>query len=212
MQEELVRIPAEGGFELEGRMISGREDHCAVVCHPLPRYGGTMDSPVVITAQRAFAALGGTALRFNFRGVGGSGGRSESGAVETADLEAAVDFLRLRYGSAVKVHLLGYSYGAWIVGQAVSRGLEAASVSLISPPVDFLDHQDITLPALPTIVVSGDLDQFGAADSVDRWLAAQPEVAQSAERVTLRGVDHFYTTGEARLGEALSAFLRTLIN
>lgn len=210
MREELIRIPTAEGFELEGRLLRGGGEGGAVVCHPLPKYGGTMDSPVVVTAQRVLAELGLSVLRFNFRGVGGSGGRSESGAAEVADLEAAASSLRGRSSEAASLHLVGYSYGAWIVGAAVGAGLRADSVTLISPPVDFIDHSDVVLPPTPTLVVSGDLDQFGAVDSVDEWLASQRQAAERAQRVVLEGVDHFYTRGEAGLSRTLMTFHRGL--
>jgi uncharacterized protein len=204
-RERTIGISVRPGFVLEGRRAEGRREEIAVLCHPLPRYGGTMDSAVVVAAQRAMAELGMTTIRFNFRGVGASDGRSTSGLDEVEDLEGVVASSRSTVGSGARLHLLGYSYGAWIVGHGLSRGIASVSATLISPPVDFLDHDGIVLPAIPTLIVSGDEDQFGSAAGVEGWLAKQGSV-DLREHVVLAGVDHFYSTGMGRLARAIGRF------
>src|ERR1700749_3997764 len=70
--------------------------HFAVVCHPHPLYGGTLDNKVVYTLARAFEELGAPAVRFNFRGVAASQGKYDDGAGETDDALAVISYGRQR--------------------------------------------------------------------------------------------------------------------
>ncbi len=89
-----VSIPAGHGH-LEGILREASSAvAAAVVCHPHPRGGGTMNNNVVYRAAKALVAGGVTALRFNFRGVGASTGSHDDGVGEEDDVRAALDFLR----------------------------------------------------------------------------------------------------------------------
>jgi uncharacterized protein len=95
MPEVPVCIPiGDGKISLVGMFQEGENGRTAVICHPHPLYGGNMENNVVIAAQRAFAAGGWGTLRFNFRGVGGSGGEPGQGGKDALDLIAVTEFLR----------------------------------------------------------------------------------------------------------------------
>src|SRR5512144_2084306 len=90
----------------------------AVLCHPHPEYGGTMDVAVVVAVARALAERGWSALRFNFGGVGRSGGRYAGGTEERHDVAVAADALAARVSTDVPLALVGYSFGAWVATMA----------------------------------------------------------------------------------------------
>jgi alpha/beta superfamily hydrolase len=207
VHEEAIQISASDGVILEARLGRGREPRGrggALLCHPHPLYGGAMSNNVVVAARDALAGLGLTTLRFNFRGVGRSGGEHDGGRGEQLDLEAAFARLATEVEGA-GAHLVAYSFGAWVAARALRAGLAPASTVLISPPVDFMDFSDLPPPTGRALVLSGDRDQFGAAAAVDRWLGPPGSI----ERVVLRGVDHFYGTAnaEAALKEAIARFV-----
>ena len=94
----------------------------AVVCHPHPQFGGTMDNKVVQTLARAFVQLGWRSVRFNFRGIGGSGGTWDEGRGEVDDALAVLAAFRARQADAALPFLLaGFSFGGYVAAEAASR-------------------------------------------------------------------------------------------
>ncbi len=135
----------------------------ATVAHPHPLYGGDMDNHVVTTAANAIVELGGTALRFNFRGTGGSEGRHDEGRGEIEDLGACEQELRRRFPRLPHIGI-GYSFGA-VVTMARLPQSEAAQdppggVLLIAPPLTHYDFEAATTATVPVAVVYGQLDAF----------------------------------------------------
>jgi len=127
-----VTFPARGRPDLilEGRLLDGGGAPL-VVSHPHPLHGGTMDHPVVEALWRAGAARGLRALRFNFRGVGGSGGSlGEKSPLPLDDLLGAIDFL----GGGGGLVAAGYSYGARVTLHALHAGAEIARAALVGLP------------------------------------------------------------------------------
>jgi hypothetical protein len=204
VNEERIRILSTSDVLLDGRVGRG-STRAAAICHPHPRFGGSMENGVVLATRDALAGLGLTTLRFDLRGVGASTGSWDDGRGEADDVAAAAAWLWSN--GAAEVHLVAYSFGAAMAARALGAGLDATSVALVSPPVDFMDLGDDCLPPVPTLVVAGDHDTYASPASVDAWLARQPAVAGRLTRVTLPGVDHFYQPGEPALARALAAFL-----
>jgi alpha/beta superfamily hydrolase len=156
----------------------------AVLCHPHPQHGGTMDNKVVQTLARAFVALGYRALRFNFRGVGRSGGDWDAGRGEVDDVLAVVSALR---DPALPLVLGGFSFGAAMAAQAAARlpdGAGAERLVLIGPAV-----QNFPTPQVPadTLVVHGELDDVVPLSAVFDW--ARP---QGLPVTVVPGAGHFF--------------------
>jgi alpha/beta superfamily hydrolase len=194
-----------GPHRLEARHGPGVGAHAAVICHPHPRYGGTLDNNVVRAARDALAAAGFGTLRFNFRGVGASTGQFADGIGEARDLEAVFAALG-KQEPKTALHLAAYSFGAWVALRAVTDGIVApASLLLFSPPVDFMPFDGLRLPRCPCLVVVGDRDDFCARRSLDAWLAGQDTAELT--RVVLPGGDHFYGGQEPALRRAITAFV-----
>ena len=124
-----VVIPAAHG-QLEGILRAPSSAvAAAVVCHPHPRGGGTMNNNVVYRAAKALVAGGVTALRFNFRGVGASTGSYGEGVGEEEDVRAAVDFLRAQ-APGLAIWIAGFSFGARVGLTVRARVLENSGVRL----------------------------------------------------------------------------------
>ncbi len=206
MQETNLTLSVSDGVGLEARYHEGRRDRYAVLCHPHPLYGGSMDNNVVLAARGAFVEMGYSTLRFNFRGVGLSSGVHDD-ELAPLDLEAAHSSLIQRKEAAQGVHIVAYSYGAWVAVRCLAAGLDVVSATLISPPVSFseLDFAGLSPPSCPTLVISGDSDGYCSEAALEAWLAGSDVV----RRVRLEGVDHFYWGGEGRLRAALTEFHET---
>ena len=113
--ERLEIAGAAGRIQLLRDQPPGTSRGTAVITHPHPLYGGTMDNKVVQTLARAFVQAGWTALRFNFRGVGASEGSYDEGRGEALDLQAVVRQLAPEGALA----LAGFSFGAFVAAQGV---------------------------------------------------------------------------------------------
>jgi len=203
--EETVSIPGPG-ISLEGRLSVGTASGGAVIAHPHPLFGGTMANNVVLTAARALAARGLSALRFNFRGVGRSTGVYGGGVDEAEDVAAALEFLKSR--APGPHYVIGYSFGAAVSGRALVQGLAAAGAVLISPPVAFMDLS--FLPRVPglRLIVVGDRDELCPLPSL-RALMAEKQALPGETATEVRvigGADHFFSIGEADLFQVLRDF------
>lgn len=206
MSEAYVSIQA-GDVFLEALHEPGKRGAGAVLCHPHPLYGGDMGNNVVSALQAVLSGLGWGTLRFNFRGVGRSGGTYGEGTGEAVDVAAAAAYLAERGTQAV--HLAGYSFGAWVVLKAIREGLRSESAMLVSPPLDLLDFSGLAPPPVPCLIVVGDRDDFCAASSLKRWLASRPASAGSPVVEILAGCDHFHRGKENLLREKVAGFVRT---
>jgi len=192
--EERIRIPS-GSVILEGLMAAGSSARGVVITHPHPLYGGDMHNNVVETLVEAYSRAGFTTLRFNFRGVGGSGGAHGHGEAETEDVRSAARELAERGVQAV--HLAGYSFGAWVNARALEQLPEIQDAVLVSPPVDFMDFSFLGFDSRVRLVITGDRDEIAGAAHVGSLVTQwNPE----ADFRVLPGTDHFYhgSTGALR--------------
>ena len=205
MAEEPVMIPVgDGKIALEALFEEGRIGRNAVLCHPHPLYGGNMHNNVVQTAREAFAALGWGTLRFNFRGVGASGGSAAQGQKDALDLIAVSAYLKAN--SPGHIDLAAYSYGAWAALEAVRRGFSPDSFILVSPPLDFMSFEELEVPDVPGLVTIGNQDDFCSVQSLRKWLSIRPNARVTLE--ILPYTDHFYWGTERELSEKITAFLQ----
>lgn len=154
----------------------------ALIAHPHPLHGGTLDNKVVQTLARAFAALGYLALRPNFRGVGASEGRYDEGRGEVDDLSAVWEHARREHGGAPPV-LAGFSFGASMQARLAAR-VSPERMVLVGIPVNHFDA-----PAVPadTLLIHGERDQTVPLQGVLDWaLPLQLPV------IVVPGSDHFF--------------------
>jgi hypothetical protein len=179
----------------------------AVCCHPHPLYGGTMQNKVVHTLARAAQDQGVTSLRFNFRGVGGSGGTHDNGVGESDDAAAVADWCRRELG-AEKLWALGFSFGSY-VALRLAAARDARLLVTIAPPVQRFDFAKLEVPRCPWLVVQGDADELVSHDAVLGW-ARDLNPAPQVE--ILPGAEHFFhgrlTVLRALVGKWLGCHLK----
>jgi len=158
----------------------------ALVAHPHPLQGGTLDNKVAQTLAKTFFALGYIATRFNFRGVGRSEGTFDDGVGETADALAALAYARTRCGpraKALPVVLAGFSFGAYVQTK-VAQAVAAERLVLVGPAVRRFGSAPV--PA-DTIVIHGEEDDVVPLSEVFAW--ARP---QELPVVVFPGCGHFF--------------------
>jgi uncharacterized protein len=174
----------------------------AVVCHPHPLYGGTLDNKVVYTVARALEQLGAPAIRFNFRGVGASAGSYDAGRGETADALAVVAYGRRRWPNAA-LWLAGFSFGGAV---AVRAAGEAGPQRLIAvaPGLTTISVSDAAPPACPWLIVHGDADEVVPLEAVRAWADT---LSPAPQMRVLPGASHFFHGRLNELRDVVLAFM-----
>jgi len=207
----------EGILEWPGPEGHARVTGGVVVAHPHPLYGGTMAQPVVFRIAQACRRQGFASLRFNFRGVGRSGGRY-SGSEEYRDVEAAVAFLRGRLaadhgtvetgGRRLRLALAGYSFGSVMVAMAATGPTPIQALALIAPVVNWDESPQGAWDGLaafrgPVLAVCGEKDDLAPPDDVGRILGA----LKIDHRVAVvEGAGHLFEHRQKDVGELVAAF------
>ncbi|HWZ70637.1 MAG TPA: alpha/beta hydrolase [Casimicrobiaceae bacterium] len=171
-----------GTLEVALNVPDGAVRGIALIAHPHPLQGGTLDNKVVQTLAKTFAALGYAATRFNFRGVGLSEGQFADGIGETDDALAALAAAKLEFGE-LPVVLAGFSFGSYVQTR-VAHAVAAERMVLIAPAV-----KRFPIEAVPpdTIVIHGDEDEVVALADVFAW--ARP---QQLPIIVFPGCGHFF--------------------
>lgn len=190
----LIAGPA-GALELTA---DDRGGDWALLCHPHPLYGGSMHDAVLALADRAWARRGGSAVRFNYRGVGASEGSYDEGDGEADDAVRVGNWLRETHGAGA-LTLVGYSFGAGVAWRASDSLADVARVVLVAPPMPAMDFPH--RPAPPAVLVHGDRDDFVDPASAAAWVAEQA----SARLLAVGGADHFFSGAWTALEAALDA-------
>jgi uncharacterized protein len=204
--ERPVTLAVTADLSLEARLACPVSPGAGIViCHPHPLYGGDMDNPVVVRAQEVGAGLGFATLRFNFRGVGASGGAHGGGVGEQEDARAALDALAKAVGGA-PLALAGYSFGARIAALVGCQDRRVVGLALIAPPLAMYDFGCLEGARIPTLMVAGTIDSY----------CPPAELARLAERfpwataVSIEGADHFFFGKLFPLGQAIEDWARRL--
>jgi uncharacterized protein len=200
---EALEIPGPvGPLEALLEDPGGEPPAIAVVCHPHPLYQGTMRNKVVHAVARAANRLGAPALRFNFRGVGASGGAWDEGEGETEDALAVIEWARARWPRR-PLWLAGFSFGAHVALQAARKVWPAALVT-VAPPVQRFPLDAAAAPDCPWLVVQGGADELVDYTAVVAWAttrAVPPRVA------LLPGASHFFHGRLTELQKTVQDFL-----
>lgn len=183
-QRSIIFAGAAGQLEGVLHLPDDAPRAVAVVAHPLPTMGGTMDNKVVTTLAKTFVELGFAALRFNFRGVGASGGEFDSGNGEVEDVLAAVRHARDEFGHLPLI-LSGFSFGGYVTARAAQHlHPQAHKLVLVAPAVG-----RFAMPPVPhnTLLLHGEHDEvIPLSDALD-W--ARP---QHLPIVVLPEAGHFF--------------------
>ena len=187
---ETIAGPA-GAIECAVDAPAGVVRGVAVICHPHPQHGGTLDNKVVQTLARAFVQMGWRSVRFNFRGVGASGGDWDEGRGEVDDALAVIAHFRR---PAQPWLLAGFSFGAYVASQAAAQlpdDARPARMVLVGPSTQ---RQVMAQVPADTVVIHGETDDVVPLSATLDW--ARP---QSLPVIVFPGVGHFFHGQLARL-------------
>lgn len=155
----------------------------ALICHPHPVHGGTMDNKVVQTLAKAFLELGYATMRFNFRGVGKSAGSFDEGIGETEDAAAALVWARTQVTPSLPLIAAGFSFGCFVQSRLLPRS-QPQQLVLVGPAVSRFQLAEVPKD---TLVIHGEEDDVVPLDAVMTW--ARP---QGLPVTVFPGTGHFF--------------------
>lgn len=205
---EVIFNGAEG--RLEGRYHHSKVPGApvALLLHPHPQYGGTMNNGVVYAMYQAFARRGFSVLRFNFRGVGRSQGRFDSGQGELGDAAAALDWMQTYNNNAGACWIGGFSFGAWIGMQLMMRRPEITGFISVAPPTSLYDFSFLAPCPASGMILHGDADELVPLSTVDKLahkLNSQKNI--KVDYQVLPGCDHFFRNHVDEVARLVEAYL-----
>lgn len=198
MQTETIPGPV-GALQVLMEQPEAEPRALAVICHPHPLHGGSLSNKIVHQMARTFVGMGATSVRFNFRGVGDSGGEFDEGRGELDDLFAVVAWAAQRW-PGLPLWLGGFSFGGFIAILAAAE-LNPQRLVAVAPAVNYFPDQAVDLPDTDWLLVQGDGDDVVPLSKVQAWeqqLTAPPVLK------VISGAGHFF---HGRLNELKQAIL-----
>jgi uncharacterized protein len=180
---------------LEGRYHhnSDPESPVALILHPHPQFGGTINNQIVYHIYYSFVQRGFSVLRFNFRGVGRSQGLFDNGIGEMLDAAAALDWMQAINKEARTCWIAGVSFGAWISMQLLMRRPEIEGFISVAPPANLYDFSFLAPCPSSGLIVNGEIDRVVPAADV-QTLVEKLKTQRGIEigHVVVPNANHFF--------------------
>ncbi|MDH3740842.1 MAG: alpha/beta hydrolase [Hyphomicrobiales bacterium] len=207
MPEVIFNGPAG---RIEGRYHHNKETNSpiAIILHPHPQFGGTMNNPIVHSLHYMFIDRGFSVLRFNFRGVGRSQGLFDNGAGELSDAAAALDWMQSFNREAQICWIAGISFGAWISMQLLMRRPEISGFMSIAPLAKHYDFSFLAPCPASGLFVNGELDTVTPPDSVNALVTKlKTQKGITIDHLQMPEANHFFTDHIEELTEICGTYL-----
>jgi alpha/beta superfamily hydrolase len=202
--ETPLEVDVRDGTRLEARLALPDSPKAGlVISHPHPLYGGDMHNPVVVRVAEVAQGLGLATLRFNFRGVGHSGGVHGEGVGEQDDVVAALEMLAGLLPADKHVGLAGYSFGAWVSARVAAAKPALPALALVAPPLGLYDLDFLERVPAQTLLVAGNRDPFCPVEAIER---VGKRLGQRVE--IIEGAQHFFLGQLFPLGEVAERWIR----
>jgi len=203
----------------EGR-LEGRYHHSdkprapiAVILHPHPQHGGTMNNKVVYNLYYSFVNKGFSVLRFNFRGVGRSQGEFDNGMGELSDAASALDWMQTINPSSPACWVAGFSFGAWIGMQLLMRRPEIEGFVSVAPPANMYDYSFLAPCPSSGIIIQGTDDDVVPEPSVEKFvnkLKMQKNI--TIDYTLVKGANHFFKDHLEQLNKTVEGYLTSRLD
>jgi hypothetical protein len=180
-----------------------------VFAHPHPQFGGTMHTKVVYRGAKGLARIGCAVLRFNFRGVGRSGGTFDQGDGEKEDFKAALDYMAARHAGA-PLWAAGFSFGSWVALEVGAIDDRVSALIGIAPPVatsisgHHYTFENTLISRKPKFFVQGEADEVCPLEGM--W-AFYGRLQEPKELVVIDAADHLFEGQAEEVGDTLEDLL-----
>lgn len=192
MPELIINGPA-GRLEARYHHEPASDSPIALILHPHPQFGGTMNNQVVYSLYHTFAQRGFSVLRFNFRGVGRSQGFWDGGPGELADAASALDWLQIVKPDSRTCWIAGVSFGTWIAMQLLMRRPEIEGFICVAPPSNLYDFSFLAPCPSSGLIVNGDNDRVvPAASVVEMVQKTKTQKGITIDHEVIPGANHFF--------------------
>ncbi len=193
MPEVIINGP-EGRIECRYMPADAPDAPTALILHPEPEKGGTMNNRVTYSMYKHFQARGFSVMRFNFRGVGRSQGQYDNGEGELSDAATAMDWLQAQNPASSQCWIAGFSFGSWVGMQLMMRRPEIRGFISVAPPASTHDFSFLAPCPASGLIVHGEEDVVVPPDTVNKLvekISIQKGVKIDVDVVP--GANHFFT-------------------
>jgi len=190
---EIIISGPEGRLEARYHHSSVKGAPIALILHPHPMYGGTMNNKVVYRLYQTFVQNGFSTLRFNFRGVGKSQGKYDEGIGELCDAATALDWLQTQNADASTCWISGFSFGSWIALQLLMRRPEIEGFVAVSPPANLYDFSFLSPCPSSGLITQGTKDEIVSEEAVAKLVGKLgSQHGAQVNYSVFDGADHYY--------------------
>jgi alpha/beta superfamily hydrolase len=185
----------------------------AIVLHPHPQFGGTMNHQIIYQLYYAFVHRGFAAIRFNFRGVGRSQGSFDHGSGELSDAASALDWVQSINPEARSCWIAGFSFGAWIGMQLLMRRPEIEGFISVAPPANLYDFSFLAPCPSSGLIVHGDKDAVVPHKDVNSLVdKLKTQKGIVIDQKVIVGANHFFDNRIEPLMQSVSEYLDKRLN
>ncbi|HYI44592.1 MAG TPA: alpha/beta fold hydrolase [Actinomycetota bacterium] len=211
---EALTVTSRDGLALEAALDVPDEAKAGLLfCHPHPRFGGTMEAPLIHAVRDEMLRRGWAVLRFNFRGVGASEGESSLGEAEVADARGALDLLATRIEKPIAI--AGWSFGGAVAIRTFAQERERVGACVaIAPAVEAKEGIAAGLPPPselgplgPLMSVVGVNDEHVSPAAVKTWTEQVPD----ARFVSISAANHFFWARYTELATTVGDWLDMVV-
>ena len=205
---EIIISGPEGRLEGRYKHSEDPKSPLAIILHPHPQHGGTMNNKIVYNLYYIFVKRGFSVLRFNFRGVGRSQGEFDNGIGELADAAGSLDWMQTIKPSARAVWVAGFSFGAWIGMQLLMRRPEIEGFISVAPPANMYDFSFLAPCPSDGLIVHGTEDDVvpsSAIEKLNNKLSLQKNI--KITNSTIKGANHFFQNHMDDLTKTIEDYL-----
>jgi alpha/beta superfamily hydrolase len=185
----------------------------AIVLHPHPLYGGTMNNKITYHMYKAFVQNDFSVLRMNFRGVGKSQGKFDSGRGEAEDVGIVIDWLHSQFPEASHFWLAGFSFGSYVGLNVVMRRPEIEAFIAVAPPVTKYSFAFFSPCPVSGLIVQGDADEIALIGDTDTLVDLnhnQKNIHISYQ--VIEDADHFFTKHMEEFDSVVDTYIKDRIH
>jgi len=213
IENKEIFIPGPSG-RIQGKYFKSKQKGApvALVLHPHPQYGGTMNNRIVYETYNCFYKNNFSVVRINFRGVDKSDGIFDNGQGELSDAAAALDWIERENPGYSQCWVSGFSFGALICMQLIMRRPEVNKFVTISPQPNLYDFTFLSPCPISGIIINGKNDELVQEESIinlKKRLSTQKNIEVKFE--VINNANHFYKNKEKELSETIDRYIKDKI-